>query len=306
MSVCAQLIVGAKCSVRRCIGLLSHFESNCVLNLSYDAERGNAFRYYFDYFIYYGFKLSNSARSLRSVWIITKKTSSAQNHDLLRALCRWLERSKMALLHIRLLVQFAWWSTPDLMECVSILSRHRTVFGRDAMSYQIMMPLAQSPLSAASRPLAPPNDLKEDLLGHGHHDEVERNTLKGIDSHVRQQNVGKLQVVRSPEGEIAVIEKLRVDAESKQKYQICHEFLSAQNEGHRALRAQRKMQCGGGCDDRQIYNEKIADSVLSQNGHSEMDAVRSAENERMFVADPLRERNDSMWINHCYYCDLVK
>ena len=211
----------------------------------------------------------------------------------------------MTLLHIRLLVQFAWWSTADLMECVSILSGHRTVFGRDSMSYQIMMPFTAQ--CQPSGPSESSNDLKQDLLGDHDHDDnfdgvdIDRNTLKGIDSHVRQQNVGKLQVIRSPEGEMAVIEKLRVDSEPKEKYEICHEFLSGQNEEHRLLKAQHKMQRGGGCDDRQIYNEKIADSVISEKTEG-----IDTENDKMFVVDPLRDRNESRWINECYYCELIK
>merc|ERR1712190_448645 len=89
---------------------------------------------------------------------------------------------------------------------------------------------------------------------------IDSNSLKGIAAHVSQENVGKLQVI---DGQMVVIEKLRVDAEPKEKYQVYQEYLSGLDEEYRKMKAQQNGKCEGN-DDRAAYNEKIADSVLSE------------------------------------------
>lgn len=200
------------------------------------------------------------------------------------------------------------------MWCIQILKGWRSVYGRDSMSYQIMMPLKgkdDPPKAAAPSRGGKANDLKQDLLADSGSNEptddnvIDGNSLKGIAAHVSQENVGKLQVIG---GQMVVIEKLRVDAEPKEKYEIYQEYLSGLDEEYRKMKAQQNGKCEGN-DDRTTYNEKIADSVLSKI-QTQSDTVKCKKidraNNKMFVTDPLSQKNDLLWINQCYYCDLVK
>ena len=61
----------------------------------------------------------------------------------------------------------------------------------------------------------------------------------------------------------------------------------------------------GGGDERKIYKEKIAEKLLSLNNDND-DENKKDIKDQMFVQDIVKNKNDSKWINECYYCDLLK
>ena len=353
-----QLIFGKNCNVRQFIQILNHFHSNCVLNYTYNPSKDSLLSYYYNYYFYYGYNLSNSAKQLRYINVITKKTKHSQNYQLLNGLKQFLKTNKnMTLLHIRLLIQYSFWCTSDLMNVIELFSKNNMIFGRDSMSYQIIMPLkrqyqqhaafssnSSSHQSSNNNVKNKIKDIKDDYkykknekyasLNDNDNDNddeqkininnkrmsyngvIDKNSLKGIASYVTQKGVGKLRIIKSENGmrdeDIVIIEKLRIETESKEKYESYKEFLYGQDEEYRLNKKRNDKYFG---DERQIYKEKIAEKLLNLNMNNndnnnddekEENKKKKKNKEQMFIKDIVKNINDSKWINECYYVDLLK
>ena len=328
-----QLVFGKNCSIHIFLLILQHFEANFVLNYTYNPKKDSLLSYYYKYYIYYGYSLENRANQLRHIQVVTKKTSHFQNYQLLNGLCEFLKQSKMTLLHIRLLVHYQYWSTADLMNVIELFASNHVVFGRDSMSYQIIMPLKRKyakhaafgseqqqqqqngkskVVKEAIKKMKDEYEYEQQSKYEKMRDDecslssesaslngvIDRNSLKGIASYVKQKNVGKLQIISSQNGmrdeDIVIIEKLRVQREERQKYESYKDFYSHSSEERREKG-----------DDRNVYKEKIAQRLLeyAEQEREENDKDAKA---KMFVENLMKNKNDSTWINECYYCDLLK
>merc|ERR1712228_416496 len=180
-------------------------------------------------------------------------------------------QSRMTLLRIRLLVHYSFWSSSDLMNIIELFAKNQIVFGRDSMSYQIIMPLKRKYAKHAafgSETVSPTKNVKnkikkmqneyeyeqhskyekmqsddvETSIGNG---VIDKNSLKGIASYVKQKNVGKLQIISSQNGmrdeDIVIIEKLRIEKETMAKYELYKEFFVAMNQMMKKRKSNKSM-----------------------------------------------------------------
>eukprot|EP01083_Nonionella_stella_P089334 249248_1 len=276
-----QIIFGANSSIYDLELMLNHFAANCVLNLSYNDDGDNLLQYYFNYYIYYGFNLSNCASKLRCLYLCTKKTTNVQNYQLLVAVNKFFENTiktckHFALLYCMLFVEYSHWNTDDLMASIQFIAKNQDVFGRHCINYRIVMPISN--IAAASA--AAVNDKYHVLSGDDDAADIDNNSLKGIASYVKQTNVGVLDIQRMNGTGQRIVVVQKITAAAKNTHAMDTNLYQKYNTDHHHEE-----------DDRQLYKDKITQNVLQSNGHLNDDAVNA---------------NATQWINQCFYCDLLK
>lgn len=295
-----QLILTGKTQIRDLINILSHFNYNQNLDLKYDSNVDNLWNYYYNYYIYYGFNIVNTANKLRHLKIITKNSTNLQNYALFSMFEEWLkhDNSRLTLLHIKLIVKYSFWHLRDLMDIIEVIhSSH--VFGKDNMSFQIVMPLIPATKSIefqnnyeksgkiskilkkyreSKEARSTKNGLKYHKLDNNANSVINDDGLNQLQTLINEKSVCKMRIEKLDEFvTIVIVEKMRLvsDIDNKNKKAKPNDFKSL---------------------DHQHNNLDMGDAAtddLNGNNNNNQEAVMAV-------------KSDCQWISNCHYCHVER